>query len=163
MSRLNVILMRLVAVLLSLVLISTAIVSGRYARYTTTASGEDSARVARFLMKGDKTDVEQTMIQSFTLKMEPGQTQRIPVFVNYKSEVALEYTLTVNRPYKDLPLVFSLSEDDTTGASSFTGTIPAGETALFYVYAVWPATACSKEYIGRVDKVEFILNVAQAD
>lgn len=103
------------------------------------------------------------MIRSFTLRMQPGQTQRIPVFVNYKSEVALEYTLTVNRPYRDLPVVFSLNSDGSAPAGSFTGTIPAGETALFYVYAVWPADKCSKDYIGRVDYVEFILNITQAD
>jgi len=47
-QKFNTILMRVIAVLLMLVLLSTAAVTGRFARYISSSSGSDSARVAKF-------------------------------------------------------------------------------------------------------------------
>ena len=161
-TRINVILMRLVAVLLTLVLISTAIVSGRFARYTTTASGEDSARVARFLIRN--RDLNDPMFENFSTDgMSPGDSRKIAVLVDVKSEIAFRYTLTVNRPYADLPLVVSLNPDGSDPATVFTDIVPAGKDAQFSVYVVWPQNFDSKKYIGRVDNIEFVLRIEQVD
>ena len=47
-GKLNSILMRTAAVLLMLVLVTSGMVSGRFAHYVTTATYEDGARVAKF-------------------------------------------------------------------------------------------------------------------
>ena len=69
-------------VLLLLTMITTHMTADLYAKYTTTASGADSARVAKFDVKCTVTPVTGTMDQ-FT------------VTVTNDSEVAIEYDLTV--------------------------------------------------------------------
>lgn len=76
------------AILLMLVLVSTSLVTGRYARYTTTAESSDSARVAKFEVVGSgagEVDVNCTAT---------GSNQYI-VTVENKSEVAVSYEIAV--------------------------------------------------------------------
>ena len=72
-------------VLLLLTMISVHLTSGLYARYTTTATGSDSARVAKF-------KVECTVAENITDDKEGTFT----VTVQNLSEVAIEYDILVN-------------------------------------------------------------------
>jgi len=49
--------MRLASVLLVLVLLTTSVISGTFAKYVTTVSNEDSARVARWGFTGENADI----------------------------------------------------------------------------------------------------------
>ena len=75
-------------VLLLLTMISVHLTSGLYARYTSTASGSDSARVAKFHVVSDQPqDVQVNCWESnegvYTIKVEN------------QSEVAIEYVLNI--------------------------------------------------------------------
>lgn len=108
----NAILMRTVAVLLMLVLVSTGIVSGRYARYITTATAEDSARVAAFVF-----DVNDAEGHTFDLSSvsKPGDSVRYAFEVTNKNgsdrlgEVTEEYQITLDL-VGSLPLVCALTD-----------------------------------------------------
>ena len=65
----HVIVLRAAAVLLILVMLSTSMVAGRYARYTSSASGNDSARVAKFRVT-ESGDLKTT----FIVKISPGKS-----------------------------------------------------------------------------------------
>ena len=85
------IMMRLAAVLFCLVMFSTYLMGGLYARYVTRSSGSDSARVAKF-------DVVGTGDGNVTVRGESAEDGRYTITVTNHSEVDVSY---------DVDLVFS--------------------------------------------------------
>ena len=82
------IMLRLAGLLFCLVLITTSMMSGLYARYTAEGKGEDSARVAKWSVGATGNDV-QTMV-------EPTKTDgQYSIAVTSNSEVAAKYDITV--------------------------------------------------------------------
>lgn len=76
-------------VLLLLTMLSVHFTSGLYARYAATASGSDSARVAKFAVSGamDKGNV--------TLEYAPDASGAYVLTVTNGSEVTVEYDVTI--------------------------------------------------------------------
>lgn len=103
-----VIALRAAAVLLVLVLMTTSVVSGRYARYTSTATGSDRARVAKYA-------VTVTAATGNQIVLDPNSSKTVSYdfSVTSGSEVAVEYDLTVVFQ-KALPegVVLSLTRED---------------------------------------------------
>ncbi len=81
--------LRIAAVMLVLVLISASMISGMYARFTTTAYGEDSARVAKWDVQVIHTD--STVNNSGTIC-----TINYSFTVTNKSEVAMDYSVKLS-------------------------------------------------------------------
>jgi len=81
-QKFNTILMRVIAVLLMLVLLSTAAVTGRFARYISSSSGSDSARVAKFNV-------------DYTLAPVEGKNGEYTLRVQNNSEVAVKYSVSI--------------------------------------------------------------------
>jgi phage tail sheath gpL-like len=83
---------RIVAVLFCLVLISTSMMSGLYARYTVGAPSGDGAGVAAFIVDAsiDRSDV------NVTLTSAADGTASFIVTVENDSEVAVGYDLTLS-------------------------------------------------------------------
>lgn len=166
-KKINTILMRTVAVLLMLVLVTSGMVSGRFARYVTTATYEDSARVAKF-------NIVETKGAAFTqipAKITPGETTEYISVKNY-SEVAVEFTIKVESPYKNIPLMFRITDGETVLKATekanetltFTGTIgPGQEDKQYQLVIVWPEDPDNIDYIGRVDLIQVTLNAVQVD
>lgn len=84
-------LLRIALVLLCMVAFSTSMLAGLYARYSTKADGEDSARVARFDVAADWKDV--TVVASSV--QTNGEYQ---FTVTNNSEVAITYDLVITFP-----------------------------------------------------------------
>ena len=75
-------------VLLLMTMISIHLTSGLYARYTTTATGSDSARVAKWDVKGSSNNT------ALSIQNLPGNDSGTYSFtVTNDSEVATEYTV----------------------------------------------------------------------
>ena len=82
-------------VLLLLTMVSIHLTSGLYARYTTTSSGSDSARVAKF-------DVVGEFGEDITLDCSKNETSgAYEITVKNNSEVAIKYVLYVTLRSKD--------------------------------------------------------------
>lgn len=86
-------------VLLCLVLFSTYLTGGLYARYTTSASGSDSARVARFEITGVDSWTNQGEIDLDLNFFDPNKTSASLDFtISSASEVAVEYDVVITMP-----------------------------------------------------------------
>ena len=103
-------------VLLCLVLFSAHLTSGLYARYTSTATSSDSARVARFdVASAKKTDVDFKIDLDFFDPQK--QSDYIEFDVSSSSEVAVRYDVVLVLPegmvelIEDGILVISLDGD----------------------------------------------------
>ena len=174
-KKINSILMRVLAVLLMLVLVTSGMVSGRYARYVTTATYEDSARVAKFNI----VETRGAALTQIPAKIAPGEVTEYISVRNY-SEVAVEFTIKVESPYKNIPLKFRIVEESVENGETvetvleetekvnepltFNGTIGPGQTEKQYrLVIVWPEDPDNIDYIGRVDLIQVTLNAVQVD
>lgn len=101
--RTPVIALRAAAVLLILVMMTTSIVSGRYARYTNSATVSDSARVAKY-------DVSVKAITGDQIVLDPNSSNTVSYnfSVTSNSEVTVEYDLVIELR-KELQAGISLS------------------------------------------------------
>lgn len=164
---LHTIVLRLAAVLLSLVLITTGLVSGRYARYVTSARGSDSARVAKFtvtqsILQGE-TDLTQTIPMP---EIKPGETVNIDILVRHDTEVAVCNTVEVDSVYDNLPLTISVQEKGTekSGSSIFTAVYGPGVFTKEYEAAItWVRGSNDLDYIGMVDLIIITVTSEQVD
>lgn len=86
-------------VLLCMVLFSTYLTGGLYARYTTSASGEDGARVAKFQITNKLNSIDS---QAVSVKLHFFDStmleDSLPLQVSSGSEVAVKYDVVVTMP-----------------------------------------------------------------
>lgn len=95
------------AVLLCLTLVSIHLTSGLYARYSTSASGSDSARVAKFDVAVSIESAE----GGVTLSNE-NKSGSYTIVVENNSEVAIEYSLALSFTDRPDGLGAKLGESD---------------------------------------------------
>lgn len=109
-------------VLLCLTLFSIHLTSGLYAKYTATATGSDSARVAKF----EITTTDDSKAISVTTGAANNDSEYTFTIEN-QSEVAVEYTLSLKAP-DNLPAGVGYTfQDDSFNSNS--GQLAAGESA----------------------------------
>lgn len=158
----------LAMVLLCLVMITTHMTAGLYARYTSSGSGEDSARVAKF-----EVTQSGTLTENMALSVKPGdESDQKPgqeagnIEVTNNSEVAVAYTIHIKiatNNLKDLKLFVPSQENTPTRDMTFTGNISPNSTRTFEIRSWWPLTQDSLDYRGMVDKLEITLKAEQID
>lgn len=172
--------MSALAVLLSLTLLSTWLLSSMYARYTTQASGEDSARVAVFgenvsIVLND--NITETMVPgmniSYTLKVSNAQNGKTSeVAQNYKIEVVtsgnlpLKYTLTGTSGDEEEIGEFTESSSEKTHAfidNNMQFAAGKSEEHQYTLNVVWPENANSASLAGIPDFIRVNINVEQTD
>ena len=166
-EKLSSIMMKAAVVLLMLVLVSTSLVTNRYARYTTTAYGEDSARVAKFsvtdVVNGFESEAE------VDIRFTPGYSYPVKITVTNDSEVAIRYSVTPEVPYNNLGLLFSMSKKQadnsyaSLGTNVFSGELAPNEDAEFILYITYPSTGNDQLNMGKVDIVRLTFNASQID
>lgn len=153
--KLHAVVLRIAAVLLVLVMLSTSMVAGRYARYTTTASGYDAARIARFSVT-ESGDLRQT----FKVKVSPGEAVPITVQLKNDSEVAVAYTVSAENYFRNLPLEFTVID---TATSQPAQPLAPGETRELALQIFWQEDITDDKYIGMVDLIHLTIRVTQVD
>ena len=157
--------MRLAAVLLSLVMLTTGMVSGRYARYVTSATGSDSARVAKFtvtqqsITRGETEDLTQTIPMPLIL---PGESHTVNIAIAHDAvNNIIEVSSTNN-----LPLQFSVSDRSSRqvlGNPASEYFAPGIHTKEYTVTISWPDTTNAQAYIGMVDLLTIKVTTQQVD
>ena len=147
--RYHTVVMRAAAILFTLVMLSSSMIAGRYARYATADAGADGARVAAF-------DVRQAgeLTAWFSVNLVPGDVAKKLVTVTNNSEVALIYTIEIENKHKNLPLTFNYSK---------TTEIAPGEVKNIPVEIYWPGDAHDPSYTGKVDILYITLRASQMD
>ena len=155
--------LRLAAVLMILVLLTTSMVSGRYARYASSDSYSEGARIAAFVF-----DVEDTDGQAWSLDLtelqKPGDEQTFSfVVTNAKdsdtfSEVAICYGVTVMAE-GSVPAEITIEDEskqllltvncDGSASGSFAGADFAAAESASHVYTMtveWPGAMNGMEF-----------------
>lgn len=152
-------------VLLGALIISTHFMSGLYARYSTTATGSDSARVAKFSFS-DGNWASQSL-ETAIKSMKPGEEESIQVEIQNTGEVAIQYTVQLENLTNNLPLKATMQIPAADGASeaetvSNVTISPSGSQTVNVVIS-WPSGENSVDYIGKTDIVRIIVTAEQID
>lgn len=166
----HVIALRAAAVLLILVLFTTSIVSGRYARYSTSASGSDNARIA--VMAAGVTSITlDTITGCPTTTYSVAQPIKICNYatVNGKervSEVSLRIKLEAATVMNNIPLTFAFFKDAAcqTAVSDADLLFAPGEKdeKTFYLQISWPKVAV-ESYAFEIDAIRVVATAEQID
>ena len=154
--------MLLACVLLCCVMISTHFVSGLYARYSARASGEASARVAKFDFEYELYDGQST-IDSLVFAI-PNEDQTFSVLIHNSSEVALEYTITIENKSKNIPLVFTVDETSVKDKCVITYNIAPNRDNITHMISLdYEDINQAINYMGFVDYITLEIDVKQID
>lgn len=148
-------------ILLCLVLFTTSLVSGLYARYTARGESSDSARVAKFTIDMNSQLLDNSSIVKFDLT--PGETN-YAIEIENESEVAVISKIQVINITKNIPFTFAFdgNELDSSGIAMRHALAPnSTETINFTINWVNDDTALN--YIGMVDLIEIHLDIEQVD
>lgn len=146
-------------VLLCLTLFSFHLCGGLYARYTSTATGSDYARVARF----DVSEAGACLSTDYLVEtVVPGTTtQRITVTNN--SEVAVAYKVTVENTTQNIPFAFSVNgSEPVQDLCSVVCYLEPNSTSDIAVSSVWSEDG-ALEYMGMVDLIKLSIRAVQVD
>ncbi len=159
--------MRIAAVLLCLALFSTYLVTGLFARYTTSAQGSDHARVAKFSIQGSGE-----LLQSIEASLFPGESKAVTLVIENNSEVAVEYTVAVTNVTNNLPLSFRMVKEESSPILVANGTtftaqqIPGDHIDKYTLYIDWEAENDENrdpDWMGKVDYITVTVTAAQID
>ena len=150
--------MCLAAILLCLTLFSFYLCGGLYARYTTSDSGEDAARVARFDVSEDGAYFSKNLL----IETAPGRVEREIVVTN-NSEVAVAYTVTIKNTTKNTPYSFSVNgSEPMLNECSVTCYLKPNSTEGISIVAEWAEEGALK-YMGMVDLITLTISAQQVD
>ena len=144
--------------LFCLTLFSFYLCGGLYARYTTSDSGEDAARVARFDVSEDGAYFSENLL----IETAPGSVEREIVVTN-NSEVAVAYTVTIKNTTKNIPYSFSVDgSEPMPNECTVTCYLKPNSTENISIVAEWAEEGALK-YMGMVDLITLTISAQQVD
>lgn len=144
--------------LFCLTLFSFYLCGGLYARYTTSDSGEDAARVARFDVSEDGAYFSENLL----IETVPGRVEREIVVTN-NSEVAVAYTVTIKNTTKNIPYSFSVDGSvPMPNECTVTCYLKPNSTESISIVAEWAEEGALK-YMGMVDLITLTISAQQVD
>lgn len=159
--------------LLVVMIISTWMVCGLFARYTNSAQSSDSARVAKFSIDAKVTENGESQSHPITAVLKPGDNQTAVIEVENKSEVAVRYRVDVTNVTKNLPLDISMkkikeedgSPEETNGESFTVDELPGEYTDKYKLTIAWPESEGNNalEKMGMVDYIKVTVTAEQTD
>ena len=150
--------MSIAGILLCLTLFSSHLCSGLYAKYVSSDSGEDTARVAAF----DVSENGACFSESFLVETVPGISERI-ITVENNSEVAVTVTVTIENITKNIPYTFAIDSDDfAEDKCVVTCSMEPNSTRDIQVAANWSEEG-ALAYMGMVDYIELTIRAEQID
>lgn len=151
--------LRLAAVLLCLTMVSLNLVSGLLAKYTTSSSGSDSARVAVFDVTGNGSATQTLLLQN----MKPGATQQYELKVKNSGETAALLKWQIEST-QNLPITYQISGESVENNVAYEKEIPMGANEVDLTLTVnWPESENDYKWSYEVDQVTITLTYLQID
>jgi hypothetical protein len=147
----------IMATLFVLVMMSFSVIGNLLAKYTSSADAVDVARVAKFSI----TETGFSEITVTSNDFRPGYTLIQPIEIDNKSEVAVEYTLTVELLTENLPISMSLNEQSGKKIVINKKLQPNSGKENYNLNIVWPKELNNLEYSMMVDAIRLSLNAVQ--
>lgn len=140
---------RISLVLLCMLLITSYMMGGLYAKYATSATGTDGTRVARFSFKD-------TLPQSLdvAVSLSPGEVEPYTFILENDGEVTVRYVVKIVNLTDNLPIY-----DQTITSVE----VKCGETKTFEWKVEWPKDENSISFMGKMDVLRIVVNVEQVD
>jgi len=153
------IILRVAIVLLMLVMVTTSVIAGLYAKYTTRGTDYDNANVAKFRI----IETGEMMMNDVQVAIVPGGEDETVLVVENAGEVSIKYTIDASNPYRNLPLGFKIKLGGTSYPVPFEGEIASGETHTYVLVTYWDSPDRGIEYSGKVDVIEIGIKATQID
>lgn len=150
----------ILAVLLCLVLISFWMMSNIYAKYSTQASGSDDARVAKFDITEAILDDNSVVSEELSFDLAPGEKKLYEVQVTNESEVAVEYSISAESRYNNLPLKIEMLDKNQKTIEKDYLSANEKSPSTYYIKVSWPKEQ-SEDYMGRTDLLVIALKAVQ--
>ncbi|MCQ2516242.1 MAG: hypothetical protein MJ094_05205 [Saccharofermentans sp.] len=170
-DKLIILVYRVVAGLVCAVLITTSIVSGLFAKYTSTGSANDYSRVAKFDVLG-----EGVLTEPILISLAPSDEGRFvaDISVNSDCEVAVACSVTIDNQYQNIvPLQFELRQKsgddyiDSDGVTTFTYDPASEDGAQYGLFLYVPEDENTPDsnlrYRGMVDYLIVNVTATQID
>ncbi len=158
------ILNRVAAVLFCLTLFLTYLVTGLYARYTTSGRSGDNARVAKFSIEG-----EEMLSQTIEADLIPGESKTANLVIHNESEVAVEYTIDVTNVTINLPLSLRMEKTGSSPTVATNGTtftaqwLPGSHRDKYELRIDWDKEKTDSDWMGKVDYITVTVTAKQID
>ncbi len=156
---------RVAAVLFCLTLFSTYLVTGLFARYTTSVQSSDQARVAKFSIKG-----EGDLSKTIAAELVPDEDTEVNLIIHNDSEVAVEYKIEVTSETSNLPLSFRMVKEgtsdsirDVNGTITHTDQQIPGRAGTYILHIRWQKGTNDLALMGMVDHITVKVTAAQID
>ena len=139
-------------ILLCLVMATFWLMSNIYARYVTSSSGEDSARVAQFHITESGAATK-----TINVTLQLGEKEEYPVEITNDSEVTIAYEIDVQNKYKNLPL-------ETCDCEGHTASISINATSTYHDGNEHPAVVTTTgDILGSVSNVVYTYKEQKSD
>ena len=145
--------------LLVLTMITFSMIGNILAKYRVNDESTDIARVAKF----DITESGVSEIVVSSDKFYPGYTLIQPIEINNNSEVAIDYTLTVEILTDNLPLILNMNEITDRSITINKKLQPNSGTETYNLTINWPEEENSLDYSMMVDVIKLSVNAIQID
>jgi len=143
-------------IVLIFTLFTTSLTGGLYARYSSGDTDFDGARVARFEIDEDFSDISVYIPIALELQSDPAKPIFLATYsvdlVNH-SEVAVHCVLKPENMTNNLPLEFSVIEVN----------LDRGQMDTVSVSIAWKDGYTSESFAGKTDLVRLTLTVQQLD
>ncbi len=145
--------LRIAGIMLLLVLVFAYSITGLYAKYINSDSGDDTARVAKFEI-GDNLAEQVAQVE---IRMAPGDAFDVENYIEItnNSEVSVKYTLEVIRETNNLPIVIEEMKTGTIAANAGDETVGLNVS--------WPEEANDYCYSHEIDLITIKLTAEQID
>lgn len=149
----------MVTVLWCMVCLSGWILCSSYAKYVSSASGGDDARVAKFGVTQEGAAVQQITVEH----AYPGFCEEYPVIVTNHSEVDIVYNILAVNKTNQLPLQFRMLSESGKEIAQGGTRILAGDSSehMYKLEISWPADQADPAYAGKTDAIDIRLEATQ--
>lgn len=151
--------LRLIALLLMAFFISSRMMTESLAKYSTTATSQDSARVAKFIDIDKDITSEGTIIFNSELVMNPGDEKEVELTIVNSGEVTLDFTMDISS-YETLPLDYYI---DGVLIKNYQKRLNPGDSVKVTVLMKWEEELNDYIYSNVVDSVSFYASCEQVD
>lgn len=158
------------SILLCFTIVSSYLTAGIFARFVSSDTASDSARVATF-----NVDKQGALTTSFAAEFVPDVPCYKEIVVQNKSEVAIEYTITILNKSNNMDLWFRFGTDEddlrkntlTPEVATYTTYFASSSEQKRYVLEIiWKSSGDplrDLEYMGAVDQIAVTLIATQVN
>ena len=141
---------RVLIIILGALFISTLMLGNSYARFVSTASGSDSASIAKFSFDDDLSE----QFTDISISLAPGERQTYRFTIKNTGEVTIRYVVKIDNMTENLPIYDKIISSDN---------IAIGGELTFDWDIEWDKNHNSIDYMGKMDVLRVTVTAEQVD